>query len=125
MGDKLAQSLISGNVLELSLIHILPKGRFRERGAASVPIGDSGLTLTRNDIAQLLLAKGAIRAGMDTLLQHCKVEYQDLDHIVSVSYTHLDVYKRQVQSVLRQLLYQGQHPEEPCSPGRKRPEMGP
>ena len=74
--------LIDAVAALLQVGQILPKGRFRERGAASVPIGDSGLTLTRNDIAQLLLAKGAIRAGMDTLLQHCKVEYQDLDHIV-------------------------------------------
>ena len=87
IGDGPAQSICGSGLIDavaalLQVGEILPKGRFRERGAASVPIGDSGLTLTRNDIAQLLLAKGAIRAGMDTLLQHCKVEYQDLDHIV-------------------------------------------
>lgn len=87
IGDGPAQSICGSGLIDavaalLQVGEILPKGRFREKGAASVPIGDSGLMLTRNDIAQLLLAKGAIRAGMDTLLQHCKVEYKDLDHIV-------------------------------------------
>ena len=61
---------------------ILPKGRFKKKEDTCVAIGNSGLTLTRNDIAQLLLAKGAIRAGMDTLMQHCNVSYDALDKII-------------------------------------------
>lgn len=87
IGDGPAQSICGSGLIDavaalLQVGEILPKGRFREKAAPNVPIGESGLTLTRNDIAQLLLAKGAIRAGMDTLLQHCEVDYTELDHIV-------------------------------------------
>ena len=61
---------------------ILPKGQFKDKQSQTVAIGDSGLTLTRSDISQLLLAKGAIRAGMDTLLQSCGVSYEELDQII-------------------------------------------
>lgn len=85
--DVPAQSICGSGLIDavaalLQLGEILPKGRFKEKTSPSVAIGDSGLSLTRGDISQLLLAKGAIRAGMDTLLQTCKVSYEELDHIV-------------------------------------------
>lgn len=43
-------------------------------------IGDSGVYITPADIRQLQLAKSAIRAGIDTLLNKCNVSLSDLDN---------------------------------------------
>ena len=40
------------------------------------------ITLSQNDIDQILLAKGAIRAGIDILLDHLKVDASDIEEIV-------------------------------------------
>lgn len=45
--------------------------RGRPRDGMSLPVGSSGVALTYGDIQELLLAKAAIRAGIDTLLQVC------------------------------------------------------
>lgn len=42
-------------------------------------IGDSGIILTQSDIRQIQLAKAAIRAGIDTLLQACGISAEELD----------------------------------------------
>ena len=48
----------------------------------SAPLGDSGISITQGDVRQLQLAKGAIRGGMDTLLRHCGLSYENLDQIL-------------------------------------------
>jgi len=40
------------------------------------------ITLSQNDIDQILLAKGAIRAGIDILLDHLKVNALEIDEVV-------------------------------------------
>jgi len=40
------------------------------------------ITLSQNDIDQILLAKGAIRAGIDILLDHLEVDASDIEEIV-------------------------------------------
>ena len=44
--------------------------------------GKSPITLSQNDIDQILLAKGAIRAGIDILMDHQKIAAVDIDEIV-------------------------------------------
>jgi len=40
------------------------------------------ITISQNDIDQILLAKGAIRAGIDILLDHLKVDTSEIEEIV-------------------------------------------
>jgi uncharacterized 2Fe-2S/4Fe-4S cluster protein (DUF4445 family) len=40
------------------------------------------LLLTQNDIRQIQLAKGAIRAGMEVLAEHARIRYQDLRDVL-------------------------------------------
>jgi len=40
------------------------------------------ITLSQNDVDQILLAKGAIRAGIDILLDHLKVDTSEIEEIV-------------------------------------------
>ena len=40
------------------------------------------ITLSQNDVDQILLAKGAIRAGIDVLMDHLKVDVSDIEEIV-------------------------------------------
>ena len=40
------------------------------------------ITLSQNDVDQILLAKGAIRAGIDILLDHLKVEISEIEEVV-------------------------------------------
>ncbi|MDE7221589.1 MAG: ASKHA domain-containing protein [Oscillospiraceae bacterium] len=47
-----------------------------------LPIGGSGISLTRRDIGELLLAKAAIRAGIDTLLYTCRIEAESVEQVV-------------------------------------------
>lgn len=55
--------------------------RGRPAGAA-LPIGDSGVCLTRQDIQELLLAKAAIRAGIETLLESCAICAEDVERVI-------------------------------------------
>lgn len=48
----------------------------------SLPIGDSGISLTRRDLSELLLAKAAIRAGIDTLLHASNLSERDMTDVV-------------------------------------------
>jgi len=43
--------------------------------------GQRDVTITQQDIDQVLLAKGAIRAGIDILMTHLKVNAQDIEEI--------------------------------------------
>ena len=51
-----------------------------------VPAEQSGtghdIVLTQNDIGEIQLAKGAIRAGMDVLLEQAGIDEEDLDEII-------------------------------------------
>ena len=47
-----------------------------------LPIGDSGIFITRRDIQELLLAKAAIRAGIETLLQACALRAEEVDQVI-------------------------------------------
>lgn len=55
--------------------------RGRPAGAV-LPIGDSGICLTRKDIQELLLAKAAIRAGIETLLESCAIRAEEVDRVI-------------------------------------------
>jgi uncharacterized 2Fe-2S/4Fe-4S cluster protein (DUF4445 family) len=44
--------------------------------------GNRDVTITQHDVDQILLAKGAIRAGIDILLHHFNLEADDLEEIV-------------------------------------------
>ena len=45
----------------------------------SFEIGDSGVFITAKDVRQVQLAKSAIRSGIDTLVNECKIEYKDIE----------------------------------------------
>jgi uncharacterized 2Fe-2S/4Fe-4S cluster protein (DUF4445 family) len=45
-------------------------------------VGDSGIALCRADINKLLLAKAAIRAGIDTLLSVCEIKAEAVQRVV-------------------------------------------
>ncbi len=66
-------------LLETGDIH--PKGRIRpDRGGELLLSGD--VRLTQRDIRQLQLAKGAIRGGIDTLLDAAGIGYGQLDGVI-------------------------------------------
>jgi len=52
------------------------------RGRGAFEIGDSGICLTQKDIRQLQLAKAAIRAGVDTLLEMCGFSVEDIQGLI-------------------------------------------
>ncbi len=81
---------------------ILPNGRIHNRlaysdGDRSIVLNeipsDRPILLTQKDIRQVQLAKGAIRAGVDTLLERIGIPSTDLDQIYLAGHfgTHLDV----------------------------------
>ncbi len=74
--------LIDGIAALLELGVLAPSGRMAPQFHGSAPLGDSGVSITQGDVRQLQLAKGAIRGGMDTLLRHCGLSYDDLDQIL-------------------------------------------
>ena len=73
-----------------------PRGRFHtdsprilsdEEGSPTYLLvaGDNGrrnVTLSQNDVNQILLAKGAIRAGIDILMDHLGVDTHDIEEIL-------------------------------------------
>lgn len=50
--------------------------------AQALQIADSGVQLTRKDISELLLAKAAIRAGIETLLEACGIEETQVARVI-------------------------------------------
>ncbi|MGI6031645.1 MAG: ASKHA domain-containing protein [Eubacteriales bacterium] len=44
-------------------------------------LGDSGVVITQQDIRAIQLAKSAICAGMETLIRHCELNADQLDHL--------------------------------------------
>lgn len=65
-------------VAALLEVGVLEDSGYMEEDA---PLGDSGLVLTRADIRQVQLAKAAIRAGIDTLLNDAGVGYEEIDTV--------------------------------------------
>lgn len=72
--------LIDAVAAYLSIGAINKKGRLQNR--ERLAIGDTSVSLTQMDIRQLQLAKGAVRAGMDTLMHECGIQYAQLDEII-------------------------------------------
>jgi uncharacterized 2Fe-2S/4Fe-4S cluster protein (DUF4445 family) len=70
----------------MSLDH--PRARQGERGPefVIVPRGESGnehdIVLSRGDVSEIQLAKGAMRAGAEVLMQEAGITVEDLDRIV-------------------------------------------
>lgn len=58
------------------------KGKMDTQYDGKVFIGDTRVYISQKDIRQLQLAKAAIRAGMDTLIQECGLQYEDIEQIV-------------------------------------------
>lgn len=87
IGGKSAVSLCGSGLIDalavyLSLGYISPEGRIiAPQSKDSIQLADTGVYLTQKDIRQAQLAKGAIRAGIDTLLYSCGLEYHALDSI--------------------------------------------
>jgi len=77
-GSGLIDAIAAG--LELGMID--PKGRVSKELNNIITFPNSAITLTQGDIRQFQLAKGAIRAGMDTLLHDCQLTYEDIDEVV-------------------------------------------
>ncbi|MEG2098237.1 MAG: ASKHA domain-containing protein, partial [Pseudoflavonifractor sp.] len=66
----------------LALGYFTPAGRVQKQLGGSIPFPGSSVTLTQKDIRQVQLAKGAIRAGIDTMLHHCDLTYEALDRVI-------------------------------------------
>jgi uncharacterized 2Fe-2S/4Fe-4S cluster protein (DUF4445 family) len=75
-----------GDMGAMSLDH--PRARMGERGPefVIVPRAESGnehdIVLTRGDVSEIQLAKGAMRAGAEILMQEAGITVDDLDRIV-------------------------------------------
>lgn len=77
-GSGLIEAVASG--LQTGLID--RNGRIVQNADSGYSIADSGITLTQSDIRQLQLAKGAIRAGMDSLMHEYHAAYDELSQVI-------------------------------------------
>ena len=66
----------------LRLGYIDKSGRIEKRFAGQVLIGDSTVAITQPDVRELQLAKAAIRAGIDTMLEICDLQYGDVNELI-------------------------------------------
>lgn len=57
-------------------------GRMDASHGGKVFIADTKVYISKKDVRQLQLAKAAIRAGMDTLIRECGLEYAEVERIV-------------------------------------------
>lgn len=85
IGGETAKSLCGSGLIDAAAAYvnlgtINRSGKLKE--GKSLKIGDSCVSLTQMDIRQLQLAKSAVRAGIDTLLHECGVEYAELDEVL-------------------------------------------
>lgn len=84
IGGVRAKSICGSGLINAAAAFLL-SGQMNARGRMVQPkihLCDTDVYIDQRDIRQLQLAKGAIRAGMDTLLQECHLDYQDIDEIV-------------------------------------------
>lgn len=83
--DEAAETICGSGLIDAAAVY-LSKGMIDKSGKLAgerrLKIGDSNVSLNQRDIRQLQLAKSAIRAGMDTLMHECGVDYAQLDQII-------------------------------------------
>jgi uncharacterized 2Fe-2S/4Fe-4S cluster protein (DUF4445 family) len=99
--DLVAQMLKTGIITSrgsFDVSRVDPRIRRGEHGAEFVllPASDNKgteITFNRSDVSEVQLAKGAMRAGVDILLQHAGVDEKDIDAVVLAGAfgTYLDV----------------------------------
>ena len=65
---------------ELGMIN--KQGKIITGDGKNIEIGDSGITLTQKDIRQLQMAKAAIRAGIDIMLEMRGIKAEDLAELI-------------------------------------------
>lgn len=87
IGDGKALSVCGSGLIDSAAVllrqgELKPNGHFAAIDAQTVEIAGSGISLTRNDIAQLQMCKGAIRAGIDTLLDTAGLTASDLGEVI-------------------------------------------
>lgn len=87
IGGQPAASLCGSGLIDalsvcLALGEIAPDGRITARSGKQVSLAGTQVCLSQRDIRQAQLAKGAIRAGIDTLLHTCGVDCGDLDGVL-------------------------------------------
>ena len=95
IGDKPPVGICGSGILdavsELRRHHLLNMRGRLDRSAAGVQLDDQGkpfftltgsITLSQNDIDQILLAKGAIRAGIDVLMDYLKVLPVEIEEVL-------------------------------------------
>ncbi|MEG1442547.1 MAG: ASKHA domain-containing protein, partial [Oscillospiraceae bacterium] len=73
---------ICGTGLIDAIACMVSSGILEESGylEESFKIGDSGISISSSDVREVQLAKSAIRAGIDTLLDSCKISYDDIEN---------------------------------------------
>ncbi|MEL7610205.1 MAG: ASKHA domain-containing protein [Bacillota bacterium] len=84
IGGVQAKSICGSGLIDAAAA-LLQSDQMDAKGRLAQPkvnLCDTDVYIDQRDIRQLQLAKGAIRAGMDTLLQECRLDYQDIDQIV-------------------------------------------
>lgn len=84
IGDGPARGICGSGLVDivsgaLDLQWIMPSGRFAD-GRSSIDLRD-GVALTQGDVRQLQLAKGAIAAGMQILLEQLGKSVSDLEQV--------------------------------------------
>ena len=87
IGNTQASSICGSGLVDAAatlyeLGYIESSGRMDKRFGGSIRIGESAVSLTQGDIRELQLAKAAIRAGMDALLNECGLSYDELSSII-------------------------------------------
>jgi uncharacterized 2Fe-2S/4Fe-4S cluster protein (DUF4445 family) len=85
IGGQAAETICGSGLIDAAAVYVStgaidPRGRLQ--GGNDLQIGGSRVSLHQRDIRQLQLAKSAVRAGMDTLMHECGVEYEQLDEII-------------------------------------------
>lgn len=84
IGNREAASICGSGLLDLIAVsydlgYIDERGRIKDKD--KLFIGQSDVYLTQKDIRQLQLAKGAIRAGIDTILHHAGLCPEDIKKV--------------------------------------------
>lgn len=74
--------LVDAIATAIRLGYIDKKGRILPPFQGEIPFAGCAVVITQGDIRQFQMAKGAIRGGIDTLLHHGKLAYEDLDSII-------------------------------------------
>jgi len=73
---------LSDGKLEYILVKKDLEGEVDKEGGKEIQEEEDYITITQNDIREIQLAKGAIRAGIDILLESTKLSVKDIDQII-------------------------------------------